>query len=72
MPARRGTLLQERGEGDSTFALFARATDALACALDVQRAMEREDWPGGLHVRVRVALHAGEADPGESDWRGSP
>ena len=32
--------------------------------------MEREDWPGGLQVRVRVGLHAGEADPGESDWRG--
>ena len=71
VPASRGTLLQERGEGDSTFALFARATDALACALEVQRAMEREDWPGGLHVRVRVALLAGEADPGESDWRGT-
>jgi predicted ATPase/class 3 adenylate cyclase len=70
VPACRGTLLQERGEGDSTFALFARATDALACALEVQRAMEREDWPGGLQVAVRVGLHAGEADPGESDWRG--
>ena len=70
VPASRGTLLHERGEGDSTFALFARATDALACALDVQRAMEHEDWPGGLQVRVRVGLHAGEADPGESDWRG--
>ena len=67
----RGTLLQERGEGDSSFAVFARATDALACALEVQRAMERENWPGGLRVRVRVGLHAGEADPGESDWRGS-
>ena len=70
VPACRGTLLQERGEGDSTFALFARATDALACALEVQRAMECEDWPGGLQVRVRVALHAGESDPGQSDWRG--
>ena len=67
VPARRGTLLQERGEGDSTFAVFTRATDALACALEVQRAMEREDWPGSLQVRVRMALHAGEADPGAPD-----
>jgi class 3 adenylate cyclase len=66
----RGRLLQERGEGDSTFALFARATDALACALEVQRAMDREDWPGGLHIRARVALHAGEADLEGPDWRG--
>jgi predicted ATPase/class 3 adenylate cyclase len=70
VPARRGAVLQERGEGDSSLALFARATDALACALEVQRAMEGEDWPGGLQIRVRVALHAGEADPQESEWRG--
>ena len=70
VPARRGTLPSKRGEGDSTFAVFTRATDALACALEVQRAMEREDWPASLQVRVRMALHAGEADPGAPDWRG--
>jgi predicted ATPase/class 3 adenylate cyclase len=70
LAACRGTLLHEHGEGDSTLALFARATDALACALEVQRAMEHEDWPEGLRIRVRVALHAGEADPEEAEWRG--
>jgi predicted ATPase/class 3 adenylate cyclase len=70
VPARRGVLLQERGEGDSTFALFARATDALECALEVQRAMECEDWPSDVPVGVRVALHVGEADPEESERRG--
>jgi class 3 adenylate cyclase len=57
----------ERGEGGSTFAVFARASDALTCALEVQRAIEREDWPRELRVGVRVALHAGET---ESDGRG--
>ncbi len=36
----------------STFAVFARVSDALACALEVQR----------VAVRVRVALHAGEVE----------
>jgi predicted ATPase/class 3 adenylate cyclase len=62
-----GTPLQENGEGDSSVALFARATDAVACALELQRAMEQEDWPGDLRVDVRVALHAGEAELEESD-----
>ena len=35
----RGTPLVEGGVGDSTLALFARASDALACALGVQRAI---------------------------------
>jgi predicted ATPase/class 3 adenylate cyclase len=66
----RGAPHGERCEGASTLAVFARASDALACALDVQRAVEREDWPRGLRVRVRVALHAGEVEPDGSDWRG--
>jgi predicted ATPase len=58
--ARRGTLPEEWG---FTLARFARATDALACALDVGRAVEREDRPGGL----RIAVHAADADPDDSD-----
>ena len=64
--SRRGTLLDEGGLGDSTLALFARASDALACALDVQRAISREDWHGA-HVKVAVALHTGEVDPDNPD-----
>ena len=30
---------RDQGEGDSAFAVFARATDALGCALALQRAM---------------------------------
>jgi predicted ATPase/class 3 adenylate cyclase len=63
----RGARHEERGDGGSTLAAFARAYDALACALDVQRAMEREAWPRGLRMGVRVALHAGEL---ESDGGG--
>ncbi|MGH3815430.1 MAG: ATP-binding protein, partial [Pseudonocardiaceae bacterium] len=51
----------EQGEGDSVVAVFARASDGVAAALDVQRAFHSEGWSGGVLLRVRVALHTGEA-----------
>ena len=43
----------EQGEGDSFVAAFARASDAVACALDLQRA---ELAP----IKLRIGLHTGE------------
>ncbi len=51
----------EQGEGDSVVAVFIRASDALAAALDMQRALSDEVWPGDRPLRVRMALHTGEA-----------
>ncbi|MGQ0716102.1 MAG: ATP-binding protein, partial [Pseudonocardiales bacterium] len=51
----------EQGEGDSVVAAFGRASDALAAALDVQRAFHGEGWPEGASLRLRVALHTAEA-----------
>ncbi len=51
----------EQGEGDSVVAAFAKPSDALAAALDVQRAFVDESWPEGRAVQVRIALHTGEA-----------
>ena len=51
----------EQGEGDSVVAAFAGASDALAAALDAQRRLSRVAWPGGLELRVRMALHTAEA-----------
>jgi len=50
----------EQGEGDSVVAAFSQASDAVAAALDVQRAFAQEVWPEGGEVRVRIALHTGE------------
>ncbi len=50
----------EQGEGDSFVAAFSRASDALACALALQLAVASEPWPGGLELRLRLALHTGE------------
>jgi len=37
----------EQGEGDSVVGAFARASDALAAAVDVQIAFGAEPWPAG-------------------------
>ncbi|MGH3692771.1 MAG: LuxR C-terminal-related transcriptional regulator [Pseudonocardiaceae bacterium] len=51
----------EQGEGDSVVAVFVRASDALAAALDVQRVFHCEGWPDGASLRLRIALHTAEA-----------
>ena len=51
----------EQGEGDSIVAAFTRASDALAAARDAQLALHAEPWPEGAELRVRIALHTGEA-----------
>ena len=51
----------EQGEGDSFVAAFARASDAVACALELQQELRAGS------IRVRMGLHAGEVqlrDPG--------
>jgi predicted ATPase/DNA-binding CsgD family transcriptional regulator len=51
----------EQGEGDSIVAVFSRATDALAAALHAQRRLAAREWPGGIELGVRIALHTAEA-----------
>jgi predicted ATPase/class 3 adenylate cyclase/DNA-binding CsgD family transcriptional regulator len=51
----------EQGEGDSVVAAFTRAGDAVAAALDAQRAMMAEEWPVGAPLCIRMALHTGDA-----------
>jgi predicted ATPase/class 3 adenylate cyclase len=66
-----GTLVRPRGEGDSRFAVFARATDAVAAAAAAQEALHVEPWPAEMPLRVRLALHTGEADLRAGDYYGS-
>jgi predicted ATPase/class 3 adenylate cyclase/DNA-binding CsgD family transcriptional regulator len=51
----------EQGEGDSVVGVFSRASDAVAAATSAQRAFVIESWPQGAELRVRIALHTGEA-----------
>ena len=64
-----GVVLKERGEGDSFFAVFLRATDALAAAVEAQRSLQGESWPDGIPIRVRMAILTGEADADDGDYR---
>src|SRR5207253_5609267 len=65
--AYNGALILERGEGDSVFAIFARAADAVAAGVEIQRALRAQTWPADVPMRVRVAIHTGEAG---ADYRG--
>ncbi len=47
-------------EGDSFFITFRTAADAVAAAVDAQRAMADERWSNGARVRLRIGLHTGE------------
>jgi predicted ATPase/class 3 adenylate cyclase/DNA-binding CsgD family transcriptional regulator len=51
--ARGGVRPVEQGEGDSFVAAFARASDAVACALELQRAPLAP-------IRLRIGVHSGE------------
>jgi predicted ATPase/DNA-binding CsgD family transcriptional regulator/tetratricopeptide (TPR) repeat protein len=55
-----GRSAPEQGAGDSTVTAFARASDALAAAIEMQQSMEAETWAGREPLQVRVAVHAGE------------
>jgi predicted ATPase/class 3 adenylate cyclase/DNA-binding CsgD family transcriptional regulator len=51
--AHRGVRPVEQGEGDSFVIAFARAADAVACALDLQRAALGP-------IKLRIGLHTGD------------
>jgi len=66
-----GQVVRPRGEGDSRFCVFARATDAVAAAAAIQHALQTEPWPTPARLKVRIALHTGEADLRDGDYYGS-
>ena len=68
--AHGGTRPQEQGEGDSVVAAFSRASDAAAAAVAAQQALGAEPGtPDAPRLRVRMAIHAGEAQLRETKYR---
>src|SRR5436190_8328229 len=53
LAAHGGVRPVEQGEGDSFVAAFARASDAVACALDLQRAPLAP-------IKLRIGVHTGD------------
>jgi class 3 adenylate cyclase len=56
--------------GDGFCAAFARATDAVATATQIQRDIDQVDWPGPA-ISVRIGVHLGEADERDGNYFGS-
>jgi DNA-binding NarL/FixJ family response regulator/class 3 adenylate cyclase len=48
-------------QGDSFFVAFRRPKEAVAAAVDAQRAVARHPWPEDAEMRVRIGIHTGEA-----------
>ena len=66
-----GTVVRPRGEGDSIFAVFLRASDAVGASCAAQQLLLRETWPEGIAINVRMALHTGESELREHDYYGN-
>jgi predicted ATPase/class 3 adenylate cyclase len=71
----RGAIRDARGveigtEGDSFFAVFSNAADAVAATTQAQRALAEHRWPADAEVRVRMGLHTGEGKLGGDNYIG--
>src|SRR6266699_3920780 len=49
-------------QGDGFFMAFARASEAIGAAVEMQRTLASHAWPEGEPVRVRMGLHTGEPE----------
>ncbi len=57
-------------QGDAFFYSFPKATEAVAAAIEAQRALLTHPWPEGAKVRVRMGLHTGEPQVTEEGYVG--
>lgn len=59
--------------GDAVMVSFGGAVDAIACAVAMQRAVDRHNRVlDGVRLQMRVGVSAGEATFEEGDWFGTP
>ncbi|MCA4730385.1 BTAD domain-containing putative transcriptional regulator [Mycobacterium avium] len=68
--SRGGRLIKTRGEGDATFSVFDRPSAGAAAAVELQDAIGHEPWALREPMRIRVALHTGEAELRDGDYFG--
>jgi predicted ATPase/class 3 adenylate cyclase len=53
-------------QGDAFFAVFGTARACAAAAIAIQQAIAAHSWPDGETLRVRIGMHAGEAEQTET------
>ncbi len=56
--------------GDGFAVAFDRVSAAVAAAVEGQRALLGQPWPEGISLKVRMALHTGEAAERDGDYFG--
>ena len=69
-----GDVVRPRGEGDSRFIVFKNpqnAVHAVLAAAEIQQALHDEPWPIPTPLRVRIALHTGDAAQIDQDYYGA-
>jgi predicted ATPase/class 3 adenylate cyclase len=49
-------------QGNAVFAVFGTARGCAAAAIAIQQAIAAYSWPAGEMLRVRIGIHAGEAE----------
>ncbi|HET7028142.1 MAG TPA: adenylate/guanylate cyclase domain-containing protein [Candidatus Limnocylindrales bacterium] len=57
-------------QGDSFFAAFSSAGDAIRAAIEIQRTLSAARWPDAGPVRVRIGLHTGDGIVVADDYVG--
>src|SRR5437763_4374975 len=65
-----GRLVKTRGEGDATFSVFDSPAAAVVAATELQSPFANETFPGGIDLRIRIALHTGIAENRAGDFFG--
>jgi predicted ATPase len=65
-----GFIHKPRGEGDSQFAVFPGAANAVNAAVLIQQRFFVEPWTTPRPLKIRVALHTGEANLRLGDYYG--
>lgn len=63
-----GTVFKHTGDG--ICAVFPSVRDAVAAAITAQDSIGVREWSPLGRVRVRMAIHVGEAEPRGADWFG--
>lgn len=56
--------------GDGFAVAFATAGDAVAAAVEAQRALGAEEWPDPVRLSVRMGAHTGEVQERDGDYFG--
>jgi predicted ATPase/class 3 adenylate cyclase len=56
--------------GDSFFAVFLRAVDAISAAIEAQHALAQEQWTESVRLQVRMGIHTGEPMLVDQDYVG--